>query len=65
MQKFSWVDQFVMSYGGLRGAIAYGLVESLPESPTKGTFLTASIAIILFTVFVQVFNNYSIVDEQA
>ena len=49
------VDQFVMSYGGLRGAIAYGLVMSLPDTiESKDTFVTATIIVIYFTIFVQV-----------
>uniref|UniRef100_A0A0N4Z1Z9 Sodium/hydrogen exchanger n=1 Tax=Parastrongyloides trichosuri TaxID=131310 RepID=A0A0N4Z1Z9_PARTI len=52
--KFSMVDQFVLSYSGLRGAIAYGLVVSLPDSiPAKNMYVTATVAEIFFTVFVQ------------
>ncbi|KAF1753863.1 hypothetical protein GCK72_020420 [Caenorhabditis remanei] len=53
-KKFEVVDQFVLSYGGLRGAIAYGLVVSIPASITaKPMFVTATIAVIYFTVFLQ------------
>lgn len=44
-----------MAYGGLRGAIAYGLAASLEDTfPGKDTIIMATIAVILFTVFVQV-----------
>jgi sodium/hydrogen exchanger 2 len=54
--KINYVDQFIMAYGGLRGAVCYGLVMSivaLPGSP-KYMFVTATVFVILFTVFVQV-----------
>uniref|UniRef100_A0A0K0EEQ2 Sodium/hydrogen exchanger n=1 Tax=Strongyloides stercoralis TaxID=6248 RepID=A0A0K0EEQ2_STRER len=53
-KQFTKVDQFVLSFSGLRGAIAYGLATSLPDNiPAKGVFLTCSIAVIYFTVFIQ------------
>uniref|UniRef100_A0A914BWD8 Cation/H+ exchanger domain-containing protein n=1 Tax=Acrobeloides nanus TaxID=290746 RepID=A0A914BWD8_9BILA len=54
--NFTFVDQFILSYGGLRGAIAYGLAMSLPHKinpNTKDMFITTNIALIYFTVFVQ------------
>uniref|UniRef100_A0A0N5BE88 Sodium/hydrogen exchanger n=1 Tax=Strongyloides papillosus TaxID=174720 RepID=A0A0N5BE88_STREA len=53
-EKFSIVDQFVLSYSGLRGAIAYGVVVSLPDNIlAKNMFITATLVEIFFSVFVQ------------
>lgn len=45
-----------MSYGGLRGAVAFALVLTINADhiPLQPMFLTATIAMIYFTVFVQV-----------
>lgn len=57
--KFSFVDQFVLSYGGLRGAIAFGLAVSMNEAiGAKQMFVTTCIAVIFFTVFVQVVKSF-------
>ncbi|XP_037883259.1 sodium/hydrogen exchanger 3 isoform X11 [Glossina fuscipes] len=55
LHKLSRVDQFVMSYGGLRGAVAFALVLLIDEGlvPQKNMFVTTTIAVIYFTVFVQ------------
>uniref|UniRef100_A0A914X3B0 Sodium/hydrogen exchanger n=1 Tax=Plectus sambesii TaxID=2011161 RepID=A0A914X3B0_9BILA len=55
MAKIDYVDQFIMAYGGLRGAVAYGLVMAIDARvvPAKEMYVTATIAVILFTVFVQ------------
>lgn len=49
-------DQFIIAYGGLRGAICFSLVFLLPPSvfPRKKLFITAVIVVIFFTVFIQV-----------
>uniref|UniRef100_A0A7E4WDS9 Sodium/hydrogen exchanger n=1 Tax=Panagrellus redivivus TaxID=6233 RepID=A0A7E4WDS9_PANRE len=53
-KKFTLRDQFILSYSGLRGAMAYGLVVSLPASVAgKNVFVTTTIAMIYFTVFIQ------------
>ena len=46
----------IMSYGGLRGALAFALALVLNENlvPRKKEFITAATVVILFTVFVQV-----------
>ncbi|XP_078733331.1 sodium/hydrogen exchanger 2-like [Lampetra fluviatilis] len=47
-------DQFIIAYGGLRGAICFSLVYLLPaDFPKKQLLITATIIVILFTVFVQ------------
>ncbi|GBN21130.1 hypothetical protein AVEN_113603-1 [Araneus ventricosus] len=43
-----------LAYGGLRGAVAFSLVIMLDETDHKNLFITATLFIILFTVFVQV-----------
>uniref|UniRef100_UPI00398E8B3A sodium/hydrogen exchanger 2-like n=1 Tax=Pristiophorus japonicus TaxID=55135 RepID=UPI00398E8B3A len=48
-------DQFIIAYGGLRGAICFSLVFLLPSHvfPRKNLFITSTIVVIFFTVFVQ------------
>ncbi|KAL1771480.1 sodium/hydrogen exchanger 2 [Sigmodon hispidus] len=47
-------DQFIIAYGGLRGAICFALVFLLPATvfPRKKLFITAAIVVIFFTVFI-------------
>ncbi|XP_029298776.1 sodium/hydrogen exchanger 1b [Cottoperca gobio] len=51
--KLTKKDQFIVAYGGLRGAIAFSLGFLLTNSEMKNMFLTAIITVIFFTVFVQ------------
>ncbi|XP_046899384.1 sodium/hydrogen exchanger 1 isoform X2 [Hypomesus transpacificus] len=53
--KLTTKDQFIIAYGGLRGAIAFSLGYLLDEVlfPMRTMFLTAIITQIFFTVFVQ------------
>uniref|UniRef100_A0A3Q3L0L7 Uncharacterized protein n=1 Tax=Mastacembelus armatus TaxID=205130 RepID=A0A3Q3L0L7_9TELE len=51
--KLTKKDQFIVAYGGLRGAIAFSLGFLLTESKMKNMFLTAIITVIFFTGFVQ------------
>jgi NhaP-type Na+/H+ or K+/H+ antiporter len=50
------IDMLIMSYGGLRGAIAFALALILDENKIerKKEFVTATIAVVFFTVFIQV-----------
>lgn len=54
--KLTTKDQFIIAYGGLRGAIAFSLVYLLntDQFPKRNMFITAIITVIFFTVFVQV-----------
>ena len=48
----------VQSYGGLRGAVCFSLVALLSEKefPMMDMFLTTTLTVIFFTVFLQVWN---------
>lgn len=55
LHKLSFVDQFVMMYGGLRGAVAFALVLLIDREklPHADMFVTTTIAMVYWTVFVQ------------
>ena len=55
LEKIGLVDQFIMAYGGLRGAICYGLAMTLDADviPAKDMFTTTTVVVIVFTVFLQ------------
>lgn len=59
LHKLDKVEKFVMSYGGLRGAVAFALVLLIDPKhvPLQPMFVTTTIAVIYFTVFIQV-NRY-------
>ena len=43
-----------MAYGGLRGAVGFSLVTILDDNdPFKNIFLTTTLVMIFFTVFIQ------------
>ena len=55
--RLNHVDQFILSYGGLRGAIAFALASLLDRHQfcsTRDLFITTTIAIVYFTNFVMV-----------
>eukprot|EP00095_Tigriopus_kingsejongensis_P011572 snap_masked-scaffold1091_size63258-processed-gene-0.9 protein:Tk11572 transcript:snap_masked-scaffold1091_size63258-processed-gene-0.9-mRNA-1 annotation:"sodium hydrogen exchanger 3" len=55
LHKLKPVDQFVMMYGGLRGAVAFALVLLIDQKkvPNAPMFVTTTVAVIFWTVFVQ------------
>ncbi|XP_049859593.1 sodium/hydrogen exchanger 3 isoform X1 [Schistocerca gregaria] len=55
LHQLTRVDKFVMSYGGLRGAVAFALVLLIDRKhvPLQPMFVTTTIAVIYFTVFIQ------------
>ncbi|KAL4656954.1 sodium/hydrogen exchanger 2-like [Arapaima gigas] len=51
---FNFKDQFGLAYSGLRGAVCFALAFLLPPTITRrDLFVTATIVVILFTVFIQ------------
>ncbi|XP_015109560.1 probable Na(+)/H(+) antiporter nhx-9 isoform X1 [Diachasma alloeum] len=55
LHKLDKVEKFVMSYGGLRGAVAFALVLLIDPNHVQlqPMFVTTTIAVIYFTVFIQ------------
>ncbi|XP_063041114.1 sodium/hydrogen exchanger 3-like [Engraulis encrasicolus] len=49
------IDQVIMSYGGLRGAVAYGLATMLNDEkiPEKNLMISTTLIVIYFTVILQ------------
>ncbi|XP_051762185.1 sodium/hydrogen exchanger 2 isoform X2 [Ctenopharyngodon idella] len=55
---FNFKDQFGLAYGGLRGAVSFALAFTLPESiGCKKLFITGTIVVIIFTVFIQLMEH--------
>ncbi|GMS82049.1 hypothetical protein PENTCL1PPCAC_4224, partial [Pristionchus entomophagus] len=53
-RRLTMKDQLILSYSALRGAIAFALAASLPnEMKEKPLFITATLVIVYFNVFVQ------------
>ncbi|XP_075056301.1 sodium/hydrogen exchanger 4-like [Mixophyes fleayi] len=52
---FTFKDQFIIAYSGLRGASSFSLVFLLPILlfPRKKMFITSTIVVIYFTVFIK------------
>lgn len=56
MVQLGIIDQVVMSYGGLRGAVAFALVVLLDDDKVKekNLFVSTTIIVVFFTVIFQV-----------
>jgi monovalent cation:H+ antiporter, CPA1 family len=53
-RRVSGRDQFILFWGGLRGALALALVLGLPEGlPQREDIITTSFAVVAFSIFVQ------------
>ncbi|XP_057278314.1 sodium/hydrogen exchanger 4 isoform X1 [Pezoporus wallicus] len=52
---FTFKDQLIISYSGLRGASSFSLAFLLPVNlfPRKNLFITATLVVTYFTVFIQ------------
>ena len=57
-------EQFIMAYGGLRGAVGFSLVMMIDKAvvPSAGIFVTTTLAVVISTVFIQVGGGY--IDRQ-
>ncbi|KAL4220616.1 hypothetical protein ACF0H5_021013 [Mactra antiquata] len=55
VRKISLDEMFMISYGGLRGAVCFSLVALVSEDeiPMKNMFVTTTLFVIFFTVFIQ------------
>ncbi|KAJ4928183.1 hypothetical protein JOQ06_015977 [Pogonophryne albipinna] len=53
--RVEFIDQLIMSYGGLRGAVAYGLATMLDEAKIKekNLMVCTSLIVVYFTVILQ------------
>ena len=53
VEKISFVDQFIMAYGGLRGGIAFGLMKltSLQLVPHANAMLCVTLVVVFFWFF--------------
>jgi NhaP-type Na+/H+ or K+/H+ antiporter len=60
VKKINIQEQFIMAYGGLRGAIAFSMVETLNADivEPRPMFVTTTLVVIIFTVFIQVEYSY-------
>lgn len=55
LHRVNAVEQFIMAYGGLRGAVAFALILIINRQiiHAREMFVTTIIAVVYFTVFLQ------------
>ncbi|XP_059139942.1 Na(+)/H(+) exchanger beta-like isoform X2 [Physella acuta] len=55
VRRIGFSEQFMIAYGGLRGAVCFSLVALLDPNdlPAKNMFVTTTLSVIIFTVFIQ------------
>lgn len=55
IKKINLQEQFIMAYGGLRGAVGFSLVVMISEDvKPRQMFITTTLAVTMFTIFFQV-----------
>ena len=56
LKKVNLQEQFIMAYGGLRGAVGFSLVSMVNAEviPPAQMFVTTTLAVVMFTIFFQV-----------
>lgn len=56
VRRISFFEKFIMAYGGLRGAVCFSLSHMLRSNIVRPRelFLTTTLAVVIFTVFLQV-----------
>ncbi|XP_033760896.1 sodium/hydrogen exchanger 1-like [Pecten maximus] len=55
VRKIRYDEMFIVSYGGIRGAVCFSLVALLDikDFPMKDVFITSTLFVVFFTVFIQ------------
>ena len=55
VKQINLQEQFIMAYGGLRGAVGFSLVEMISDDVVpKSIFVNTTLVIVMFTIFIQV-----------
>ncbi|XP_059092583.1 sodium/hydrogen exchanger 1-like [Tigriopus californicus] len=53
LHRLSMSHLFMMSFGGLRGAVSFAMAASVKHNEVRDVFMTTTLSVILFTVFLQ------------